>query len=89
MQGMNMRRLSIVLIIAIVGIVGCENREEARRKAAVNNLKQIGMALHAYHTTNSEPADGGESTSSDQALPATDAEKNASGIGNQRQSVPE
>ncbi|MDZ4687851.1 MAG: TIGR03067 domain-containing protein [Planctomycetaceae bacterium] len=61
-----MRLLNILLLVTLVGIAGCESREEARRKHVVNNLKQLGLALHANNATNPEPTDTGESAPSDE-----------------------
>ena len=45
-----MRISSICLLLSIL-CLGCNRAEEARRKAAVKNLKQIGEDLHNYHQT--------------------------------------
>lgn len=40
-----------VMLLLIVLCLGCNPAEEARRKAAENNLKQIELALKNYHAT--------------------------------------
>jgi hypothetical protein len=47
-----MRLFNLLIAVILVGIVGCESREAARRRQAVKNLKQIGAALDAYHAKN-------------------------------------
>jgi hypothetical protein len=44
-----MRLTQFLLLVTFVSISGCESREEARRKQVANELKQIGLALEAYH----------------------------------------
>ena len=50
-----MRLPQFLLLVGIVSISGCENREEARQREANNMLKQVGLALQNYHSTQSEP----------------------------------
>ena len=69
-----MRLLNILALVILVGIAGCESREEARRKQAANNLKQIGLALEAYRGKHAEPANTSESDTSHEA-PVTAAPK--------------
>ena len=45
-----MRSCPVVLLMIVV-CVGCNRAEEARRKAARDNLKQIGEKLKDYHET--------------------------------------
>lgn len=59
-----MRLLNIYVLMVLVGIAGYESREEARRKQAANNLKQIGLALQAFHSQQSEQVDKEESGTS-------------------------
>lgn len=61
-----MRILKCLVLATLVGIVGCESRDEARRKEVANNLKQVGKALEAYHAKQAETAAKEASETSDQ-----------------------
>ena len=50
-----MRLPQFFLLVTFVSISGCESREDARRKQVANELKQIGLALQAYHSQHAEP----------------------------------
>ena len=62
-----MRILNMLLLATLVGIAGCETREQARRKQAANNLKQIGSALKAYEDKQAESANPKESDANSEA----------------------
>ncbi len=49
-----MRSCSFLLLL-IVMCAGCNRAEEARRKAAKDNLKQIGEALKNHHEAHLSP----------------------------------
>ena len=66
-----MRLLKILFLVTLVGIAGCESREEARRKQVANNLKQIGLALEAYQSKHAEP--GGKEEPSASTTPNAEA----------------
>lgn len=50
-------RPQIITVLMLVLCLGCNRAEEERRKAAENNLKQIGLALQNYHQTNASVAE--------------------------------
>lgn len=62
-----MQSFRVLFLVTLVGIAGCESREEARRKQVANNLKQMGLALHAYHSTHADPGGKGEPEPSSEA----------------------
>lgn len=66
-----MRLFRILFLVTLVGIAGCESRDEARRKQAANNLKQIGLALEAYQSNHAEP--GGKEESGTSTTPNAEA----------------
>jgi pimeloyl-ACP methyl ester carboxylesterase len=67
-----MRFLNTVLLVMFIGIAGCESREEARRKQVANNLKQLQLALDAYHVQYERP--GGASEPERTTMPGIQSE---------------
>jgi serpin B len=49
-----MRTLGWLILVSVI-CLGCDSAEEARRRAAVNHLRQMGMALKNYHETHQKP----------------------------------
>jgi len=49
-----MRFLKSLFLVTVVGILGCESRDEARRKQVANNLKQVELALKAYQAAQAD-----------------------------------
>lgn len=72
----------------LLGIIGCESREEARRRQAANNLKQIGLAVEAYHAKYAEQILQEESDSTD-TPPVTVAPGTAENSRDADQSTPQ
>lgn len=62
-----MQLLKILLLVTLVGVAGCESREAARRRQVEANLKQIGLALHAYNGQVDKPESDNEATPTDDA----------------------
>jgi hypothetical protein len=44
-----MRVTATIALLVLAGTAGCESRDEARRKQVANNMKQLSLALEAYH----------------------------------------
>jgi hypothetical protein len=62
-----MRLLTTLCLVLLLGIAGCASREEAGRKQAANDDKQLGQAPEAGDQKGAEPGDIKDATTSDQA----------------------
>ena len=76
--------IELLVVIAIIAVLIAlllpavqAAREAARRSQCVNNLKQIGLALHNYHTGNNAFPMGGSRGRTRPPMPRTTAPRTA------------
>jgi type II secretory pathway pseudopilin PulG len=51
-----MRSVTTILLFTMISALGCESRDAAKRRAVKNNLKQIKLAIEAYHSQQRQSA---------------------------------
>lgn len=53
-----MTTLTVLVLVGVAGLSGCESRDEARQRESRNQLKQVQSALANYHEIRQEPPRG-------------------------------